>query len=71
MGNKSKATVSPEDIKKWIEDHALAEMAKGGNYEDLRPVDTDVGGFKRSHVSGDCSICIFSSLISIAMSRWT
>ena len=65
VGTKSKATVSPEEIKKWIEDHALAEMAKGGNYEDLRPVDTDIGGFKRSHVS----VCILSSLISIVMSR--
>ena len=51
IGIKNKTTESPEAIKQWIEDHALAEMTKAGNYEDLRPVPTDVGGFKRAHVS--------------------
>ncbi len=31
-------------------DDALAEMAKAGQFEDMRPAPTDVGGFKRVDV---------------------
>jgi hypothetical protein len=51
IGTKSKATSSLTEINQWIEEHALAEMAKAGQFEDLRPAATDVGGFKRVHVS--------------------
>jgi hypothetical protein len=51
IGTKAKATTSLTEINQWIEEHALAEMAKAGQFEDLRPAATDVGGFKRVHVS--------------------
>jgi hypothetical protein len=45
-----KAETTPADMKKWIEEHARAEMAKAGNYEDLPARDTEsIGGFKRAH----------------------
>jgi hypothetical protein len=46
VGTKDKATCNPENITRWIEDHAHAEMAKAGQFEDLRPAHTDVGGFQ-------------------------
>jgi hypothetical protein len=51
IGTKDKATCNSLNIKQWIEDHAHAEMAKAGQFKDLRPALTDVGGFKRAHVS--------------------
>jgi len=51
IGTRDKATSSADDIKQWIEDHANAEMAKAGQFEDLHPAPTDVGGWKRAHVS--------------------
>ena len=51
IGTKDKVSTPANEIKEWIEEHALAEMAKAGQFEDLRPAPTDVGGFKRVHVS--------------------
>ena len=51
IGTKAKATSSVSEINQWIEEHARAEMAKAGQYEDLRQAPTDVGGWKRVHVS--------------------
>ena len=51
IGTKDKTTTSLTEINQWIEEHARAEMAKAGQYEDLRPAPTDVGGWKRVHVS--------------------
>ena len=48
---KDKATNSLDEIKEWIDAHGRAEMAKAGQYEDLRPAPSDAGGFKRVHVS--------------------
>ena len=58
IGTKSKATSSLTEINQWIEEHALAEMAKAGQFEDLRPALTDVGGFKRVHVSNWINSCV-------------
>jgi hypothetical protein len=46
IGTKDKATTTLNDINEWIEEHALAEMAKAGQFEDLRLAPTDIGGFK-------------------------
>ena len=51
IGTKDKVSTPANEIQQWIEGHAVAEMAKAGHYEDLRPASTDVGGFKRVHVS--------------------
>ncbi len=55
IGTKDKATTTLDVIDEWIENHARAEMAKAGRFEDLRPAPTDVGGFKRVHVS-NCNL---------------
>jgi hypothetical protein len=45
------AETTPADMKKWIEEHARAEMAKAGSYENLPARDTEcIGGFMRAHV---------------------
>jgi hypothetical protein len=51
IGTKEKATTTRNEFEEWIEQHGRAEMAKAGKFEDLRPAATDVGGFKRVHVS--------------------
>ncbi len=51
IGTKDKVAAPANEIQQWIEEHALAEMAKAGHFKDLRPATTDVGGFKRVHVS--------------------
>ena len=51
IGTKNKVTTPDNEIQQWIQEHAVAEMAKAGHFEDLRPASTDVGGFKRVHVS--------------------
>ena len=58
IGTKDKASTSLTEVNQWIEEHALAEMAKAGQFEDLRPAATDVGGFKRVHVS-QCKLRIW------------
>jgi hypothetical protein len=55
IGTKTKLTSTTQDINRWVEEHAQAEMAKAGQFEDLRPAPTDVGSFKRAHVS-NCSM---------------
>ncbi len=73
IGTKDKATFTTADINKWVEEHAHAEMAKAGQFEDLRPAPTDVGGFKRAHVS-NCSMfhCdVFGVLIRFYLCRDT
>ncbi len=46
-----KSETTSEDMRKWIEEQARAEMAKAGNYKDLPVRDTEsIGGFKRAHV---------------------
>jgi hypothetical protein len=49
IGTKEKATL--DEFKEWIDAHGRAEMAKAGQFEDLQPASTDVGGFKHVHVS--------------------
>ena len=51
IGTKEKATTTLDEFNEWLEEHARAEMAKAGQFEDLRPAATDVGGFKRVQVS--------------------
>ena len=51
IGTKDKATSTLDEIKEWIDEHGRAEMAKAGQFEDLHPASTDVGGWKRVHVS--------------------
>jgi hypothetical protein len=51
IGTKDKATTTLDEMNECFQEHALAEMAKAGQFEDLRPAPTDVGGFKRVHVS--------------------
>ncbi len=51
IGTKEKATSTLDEIKDWLDEHGRAEMAKARQFEDLRPAPTDVGGFKRVHVS--------------------
>ena len=58
IGTKNKVSTTDHEIRQWIEEHAVAEMAKAGHYEDLRPASTDVGGFKRVHVS-QCKLRIW------------
>jgi nitrogen fixation-related uncharacterized protein len=55
IGTKDKAITTLDETKEWIDEHLHAEMAKAGQFEDLRPALTDVGGFKRVHVS-HCNI---------------
>jgi hypothetical protein len=51
IGTKDKATTTVHEIDQWIQEHGRAEMAKAGQFEDLRPASTNLGGFKRVHVS--------------------
>jgi hypothetical protein len=51
IGTKDKASSTLSETKEWIDEHGRAEMAKAGQFEDLRPAPTDAGGFKRVHVS--------------------
>ncbi len=51
IGTKEKATTTLDEFKEWIDAHGRAEMAKAGQFEDLQPASTDVGGFKRVNVS--------------------
>jgi hypothetical protein len=55
IGTKDKATITLDEMNEWVQEHALAEMAKAGQFEDLRPAPTVVGGFKRLHVS-NCNL---------------
>ena len=50
IGTRSKSDFTPEQIKKWIEDHAKTEMLKAGDLEDLRRRASDVGGFRQANV---------------------
>ena len=50
IGTRSKSEFTPEQIKKWIEDHAKTEMLKAGDLEDLRRRASDVGGFRQANV---------------------
>jgi hypothetical protein len=58
IGTKEKATTTPEQFEEWIDEHGCAEMAKAGQFEDLRPAANDAGGFKRVNVSSIYSIWI-------------
>ncbi len=47
-----KAETPHADMRKWIEEHARAEMAKAGIYEGLPAGGSEsIGGFKRAHVN--------------------
>ena len=50
VGIKSKSEFTNEQINKWIAEHAKAEMAKGGEYEDLRVKAPDVSSFKQANL---------------------
>ena len=67
IGTRDKLTNTPEDIKRWLEEHATAEMAKAGLFEDLHPKPSDVGGWKRAHVSNCTSynVVYFGVLIRL------
>ena len=66
IGTKDKVSTPANEVQRWIEEHAVAEMAKAGNFEDLRPAPTDVGGFKRVHVSH----CNTSNMDNIGELKW-
>jgi hypothetical protein len=66
VGTRNKATTSTKDFKKWIEEHAHAEMAKAGQFEDLKPAPTDVGGWKRAHVSN----CTLFNVVKFVQLIW-
>ena len=66
IGTKDKVSTPANEIQQWIEEHAVAEMAKAGHFEDLRPATTDVGGFKRVHVSH----CNTSNMDYIGELKW-
>jgi nitrogen fixation-related uncharacterized protein len=51
IGTKEKATTTSDEFNEWLREHGRAEMAKAGQFEDLHPASTDVGGFKHVHVS--------------------
>jgi hypothetical protein len=51
IGTKEKATTTSDEFNEWLREHGRAEMAKAGQFEDLQPASTDVGGFKHVHVS--------------------
>ena len=50
IGTKSKSENTPEQISKWIADYAKSKMARGGDFVELQPKSTDVGGFKQANV---------------------
>ena len=49
IGTKPMADNTPEQINIWIADYAKSEMARAGDFEELRPKSTDIGGFKQAN----------------------
>ena len=51
LGTEHKVDTTEVQMNKWIEDHSKIEMAKAGDYKDLKVKATDLGGFKHTNVS--------------------
>ena len=63
VGSKEIPKFSDEEVRAWLRNFAIEQMAKAGPYVDKKPNETDLGGMKLAHVRIESTIA-FSVFVS-------